>query len=101
MPAPRRVAHVNKRVLNRVRKFIVPWAPDWAVAVHRGRRYWTPPWAFRRYDGFVIALTYGFNSDWVRNVVAASECETESGRRRYEVANPHIYFAKMPARCRQ
>ena len=95
MPAPRWVARANKAGLNRVTKFIAPWAPGWAVVIHRGRKsgktFRTPLWAFRRRNGFVIALTYGSEADWVRNVISAGGCELETRRRRYEVGNPRIY----------
>ncbi|MCP9625360.1 nitroreductase family deazaflavin-dependent oxidoreductase [Nocardia otitidiscaviarum] len=105
MPAPRWVARVNKAGLNRITKFIAPWAPGWAVVVHRGRKsgkvFRTPLWAFRRDGGFVIALTYGAESDWVRNVLAAGHFQLETRRRTYEVDNPHVYrdptAAGMPA----
>jgi hypothetical protein len=32
---------------------------------------------FRSPDGFVIALTYGPDRDWVRNVLAAGGCTIE------------------------
>jgi deazaflavin-dependent oxidoreductase (nitroreductase family) len=95
MPAPRWVARANKAGLNRVTKFIAPWAPGWAVVVHRGRKsgktFRTPLWAFRRHDGFVIALTYGAEADWVRNVISAGGCELETRRRRYQVGDPRVY----------
>jgi deazaflavin-dependent oxidoreductase (nitroreductase family) len=95
MPAPRWVARANKVGLNRVTKFIAPWAPGWAVVIHRGRKsgrtFRTPLWAFRRRGGYVIALTYGSNSDWVRNVIAAGGCEVEAGRRHYRLGAPRLY----------
>jgi hypothetical protein len=39
----------------------------------------------------VIALTYGSDADWVRNVVAAGGCELETRRRRHRVAAPRVY----------
>lgn len=95
MPAPRWIAHANKIGLNRLTKFIAPWAPGWAVVIHRGRKsgktFQTPLFAFRRGNGFVIALTYGSQTDWVRNVLAAGGCEIEARRRRYQVGNPTVY----------
>jgi deazaflavin-dependent oxidoreductase (nitroreductase family) len=95
MPAPRWVARANKAGLNRVTKFVAPWAPGWAVVVHRGRKsgrtFRTPLWAFRRPDGYVIALTYGSDADWVRNVLAEGGCELESRRHRYQVNDPRVY----------
>jgi deazaflavin-dependent oxidoreductase (nitroreductase family) len=105
MPAPRWVARANKTGLNRVTKFIAPWAPGWAVVIHRGRKsgltFRTPLWAFPRRGGYVIALTYGSSADWVRNVLAAGGCELESRRRHYQLGAPRLYrdenASDMPA----
>lgn len=95
MPAPRWVARANKIGLNRFTKYIAPWAPGWAVVVHRGRKsgrtFRTPLWAFRRHNGFVIALTYGPETDWVRNVLAAGGCELQTRRRRYQLGTPVVF----------
>ena len=95
MPAPRWVAWANKIGLNRFTKYIAPWAPGWAVVVHRGRKsgrtFRTPLWAFRRHNGFVIALTYGPETDWVRNVLAAGGCELQTRRRRYQLGAPVVF----------
>ena len=105
MPAPRWVARANKVGLNRLTKFIAPWAPGWAIVIHRGRKSGrtlrTPLWAFRRKDGYVIALTYGSGADWVRNVLAEGGCELESRRHHYELGSPRLYrddtASDMPA----
>lgn len=95
MPAPRWVARGNKIALNRITKLIAPWAPGWALVIHRGRRsgrtFRTPVWTFRRHGKFVIALTYGANADWVRNVVAAGGCELQTRRRCCRVGVPRVY----------
>jgi deazaflavin-dependent oxidoreductase (nitroreductase family) len=69
------VARFNRYVTNPVARLVAGWLPPFAVVVHRGRtsgrEYRTPVWAFRAEDGFVVALTYGPDSDWVRNVVKA------------------------------
>lgn len=95
MPAPRWVARANKIGLNRFTKFIAPWAPGWGVVVHRGRKsgriFRTPLWVFRRHNGFVIALTYGPETDWVRNVLAAGGCELQTRRRRYQLGAPVVF----------
>jgi deazaflavin-dependent oxidoreductase (nitroreductase family) len=95
MPAPRWVAQANKFGLNQLTRFIAPWAPGWAVVIHRGRKsgrtFRTPLWAFRRPGGFVIALTYGSQADWVRNVLAADGCELEARRHRYRLTAPEVY----------
>lgn len=95
MPAPRWVARANKIGLNRFTKYIAPWASGWAIVVHRGRKsgrtFRTPLWAFRRRNGFVIALTYGPETDWVRNVLAAGGCELQTRRRRYQLGAPVVF----------
>lgn len=108
MPAPRWVARANKIGLNKLTQFIAPWAPGWAVVIHRGRKsgrtFRTPLWAFRRPHGYVIALTYGSQSDWVRNVMAAGGCELETRRHNYQLVAPRLYrddnAADMPAAIR-
>jgi deazaflavin-dependent oxidoreductase (nitroreductase family) len=51
------------------------WNPIFAVVEHRGRRsgrrYEVPVAARRVADGFVIALAFGAQVDWHRNLVAA------------------------------
>jgi hypothetical protein len=41
------------------------------------RRHRTRHWAFRADDGYVIALFYGADRDWVGNVLAAGSCTLE------------------------
>jgi deazaflavin-dependent oxidoreductase (nitroreductase family) len=108
MPAPRWLARANKKLLNRVTKFVAPWAPGWAVVIHRGRKsgrtFRTPLWAFRRQHGYVIALTYGSDADWVRNVLAWGGCELLNRQRRYQLGGPRLYrdenATDMPALIR-
>ncbi|HEY4464819.1 MAG TPA: nitroreductase family deazaflavin-dependent oxidoreductase, partial [Streptosporangiaceae bacterium] len=75
MPIPKAVGRWNKVGLNRVTKRIAPWAPGFGLVVHggrrSGRRYETPVNVFPGEDGYVLALTYGPDTDWVKNVMAA------------------------------
>jgi deazaflavin-dependent oxidoreductase (nitroreductase family) len=95
MPIPRVVARLNRVGVNRITKRICPWLPGFGVVLHRGRRsgrtYQTPVNVFRSDGGFVLALTYGAESDWVRNVLAAGGCELHTGGRRYELRSPRIF----------
>jgi deazaflavin-dependent oxidoreductase (nitroreductase family) len=90
----RKIAHFNKRVTNRVTRPFAPYLPGFGVLVHAGRtsgkRYETPVNVFTRPTGFVLALTYGTQSDWVRNVVAAGGCELITRGRRYRLSDPEI-----------
>lgn len=95
MPIPRAVRRWNKAVLNRVTKRVAPWAPGFGVIVHRGRRsgrcYLTPVNVFAATDGYLIALTYGADTDWVKNVLAAGECELQTRGRTIRLAEPRVF----------
>ena len=95
VPLPGWLARANKAGLNRVVQHIAPWAPTLALVVHAGRtsgrRYQTPVMVFRTGDGYLIALTYGPGTDWVRNVVAAGGCELRTGGRTLTMGSPRVY----------
>lgn len=95
MPIPKRVARWNKVGLNRVVRHIAPRLPGLAVVVHHGRRsgrrYETPVMVFPGDDGFIIALTYGPDTDWVRNVQAERGCELRTGGRVLRLGDPRVY----------
>jgi deazaflavin-dependent oxidoreductase (nitroreductase family) len=68
--------------------------PPLTVVVHRGRRsgrrYRTPVMAFRLDDGYVIALFYGAERDWVRNVLAAGGCTLQRAGRQHQATRPEL-----------
>ena len=68
--------------------------PGFAIVTHVGRRsgkaYQTPVNAFRLPGGYRIALTYGAESDWVRNVLAAGGCELLARGRRVRLVRPEL-----------
>lgn len=78
MVLPRKLAILNKSLTNRALGRIACSAPGFAVVVHYGRRsgkrYRTPVNLFRDPSGYVVALTYGSSTDWVRNVLAGDGC---------------------------
>jgi hypothetical protein len=45
---------------------------------------------FRVLEGFLIALTYGRESEWVKNVLAAGGCEIETRGVRHLLSAPII-----------
>jgi deazaflavin-dependent oxidoreductase (nitroreductase family) len=55
-----------------------------------GREYRTPVNVFRTRGGFVIALTYGAEADWVRNVLAANGCVLITRRRHHTLTAPRV-----------
>ena len=95
MPIPRIVGRWNKVGLNRVTKRIAPWMPGLGVVVHRGRRsgrlYQTPVNVFAAGDGYVFALTYGPDTDWVKNVLAAGGCELRTRGRTIRLTSPRLF----------
>jgi deazaflavin-dependent oxidoreductase (nitroreductase family) len=95
MPIPKAIGRFNRVGLNRVTKLIAPWMLGFGVVVHRGRRsgrsYHTPVNVFPKSDGYVIALTYGPATDWVKNVQAAGGCELETLGRRIRLVSPHLF----------
>jgi deazaflavin-dependent oxidoreductase (nitroreductase family) len=94
MGFPRWMPAFNRRVTNRVTGRFATWAPGFGVVVHRGRRsgrtYRTPVNVFTTPDGYMVALTYGTESDWVRNVMAEGGCELETRGRVLHLGSPRI-----------
>lgn len=95
MPLSRRMAAFNRRVTNRVLGRFATVAPGFGVIVHRGHRtgrvYRSPVNVFRSGAGYVVALTYGPDARWVRNVVAAGGCELETRGRRVALGSPRLF----------
>ena len=94
MPAPRSMARFNKRFTNRLTLKVAGYLPGFAIVSHVGRKssrnYRTPVNAFRTEGGYLIALTYGAKSDWVKNVLAAGSCELQTRGRRVRLFDPRI-----------
>jgi deazaflavin-dependent oxidoreductase (nitroreductase family) len=81
VPLPRVLARCNRKVANPVIRLVAGRLPPFAIVSHRGRLtgrdHATPVWAFGTQDGLVVALLYGANSDWVRNVLVAGGATVE------------------------
>jgi deazaflavin-dependent oxidoreductase (nitroreductase family) len=94
MPLPKSLARFNRRVTNRVVYPLARVVPGLGVVVHTGRRsgrsYRTPVNAFRTPDGYVIALTYGADSDWLQNVLAAGGCTLLTRGGAVPLTGPHL-----------
>jgi deazaflavin-dependent oxidoreductase (nitroreductase family) len=90
-----RLARFNRRLFNPVvRTFAGRLGSPLAVVEHRGRRsghrYRTPVLAFHVDRGYVVALFYGADSDWARNVLAAGSCTLLRGGRRVQLVGPRM-----------
>lgn len=94
MPGPRWLARFNRRITNRLARTHAGWMPGMAIVHHVGRRsgsvYQTPVLLFHEDGQPVIELTYGPESDWVRNVMAAGECDLTTRRRTIHCTDPRI-----------
>ena len=86
MPAPRWLAEFNRSVTNRISRPLARRLPGFGVVVHTGRKsgreYRTPVNVFPRDGGYVIALTYGRNGEWVRNCWRAAPAGSKRGANR-------------------
>jgi deazaflavin-dependent oxidoreductase (nitroreductase family) len=90
-----RLARMNRRGLNRVTGRIAHRLPGFGIVHHVGRRsarpLTTPLNVFRKPGGgFVIALTYGPDTDWVKNVMAAGGCRIETRGVSHRLVNPRV-----------
>jgi deazaflavin-dependent oxidoreductase (nitroreductase family) len=94
MPAPRWLARFNLHVTNRLLGPLARHLPGMGVVLHTGRasgrRYRTPVMIFPRGNNIFVALTYGRDSEWVRNVVARGGCQLETQGRMIRLVDPHI-----------
>jgi deazaflavin-dependent oxidoreductase (nitroreductase family) len=96
MSLSRRMARFNRVVTNPLLGRLAPWLPGFGVIYHRGRKsgrvYHNPVNVFRRGDGYVVALTYGSRADWVKNVLAAGQCDLSTRGQCHHLVNPTLYI---------
>jgi deazaflavin-dependent oxidoreductase (nitroreductase family) len=108
MPLPRWLARFNLRVTNRILGPLAEHMPGMGIVIHQGRKtnrpYRTPVMVFRHGDRFVIALTYGPESQWVQNVLAHGGCDLETRGRTFHLSQPRLVHDErrtlMPAAVR-
>lgn len=88
------VAAFNLAVTNRITGLFAGWLPGFGILTHVGRKsgrvYRTPVNVFRASNGFIIALTYSSQSEWVKNVLAASGCELQTRGKKYQLSSPNV-----------
>jgi deazaflavin-dependent oxidoreductase (nitroreductase family) len=92
MPIPRAVARFNRYVTNPIVRRFAGWAPGFCLLRHVGRRtgreYEIPLNVLEAEDGFVFALTYGSDADWVKNVLRAGTCSIRRHNKEMRLTNP-------------
>src|SRR5579864_5255644 len=88
------LAKFNIAVTNRITGLVAGWFPGFGILTHVGRKsgkvYRTPVNVFRSSTGFIIALTYSSNSEWVKNVLAAGGCELKTRGKTYQLSAPKV-----------
>jgi deazaflavin-dependent oxidoreductase (nitroreductase family) len=88
------LAKINIVFTNQITSLFAGWLPGFGILTHVGRKsgkvYRTPINVFRASNGFVIALTYSSQSEWVKNVVAAGGCELKTRGKKYQLASPNV-----------
>ena len=94
MRLPGWLARFNKHVTNRVSGLIAPNVRPLATVIHRGRRsgaeYRTTIMCWVEQDAVTVALTYGPNVDWLKNLVAAGGGEMLYNGQSIEIGPPRI-----------
>jgi deazaflavin-dependent oxidoreductase (nitroreductase family) len=88
------LAKVNIAFTNRITTLFAGWLPGFGILTHVGRKsgkfYRTPVNVFRASNGFIIALTYSSQSEWVKNVLAAGGCELKTRGKKYQLSSPNV-----------
>jgi deazaflavin-dependent oxidoreductase (nitroreductase family) len=79
---------------NRITSRFAAQLPGFSILTHGGRKsgrvYRTPVNVFREPEGFLIALTYSSQSEWVKNVLAAGGCELTTRGKKYTLSAPTV-----------
>lgn len=90
---------INPVLRNAARSSHGPFALLRHVGRHSGKRYETPIMVWRMQDGFVIVLTYGPQTDWLRNLQAADQGSLCWHKREYVFKTPAFIDAKTASRA--
>ncbi len=75
----------NRLTLRVARTTHAPFAIVQHTGRRSGRQYETPIIVVRLEDGFVIELTYGYEVDWHKNILAAGGCTILWHENSYEI----------------
>ena len=94
------VRRINRGFTNKIQMRTAGTPGAWASVIrHQGRRsgtiYETPVVPFESGDGYLIALPYGTNTDWVKNVLEAGSAELVCDGRTIAIESPEVVSADM------
>jgi deazaflavin-dependent oxidoreductase (nitroreductase family) len=88
------LAKINIAFTNRITSLFAGWLPGFGILTHvggkSGKVYRTPVNIFRAPNGFIVALTYSSQSEWVKNVLAAGGCELRTRGKKYQLSSPKV-----------
>jgi deazaflavin-dependent oxidoreductase (nitroreductase family) len=110
MHLPRRLARINRKVINPIQRRYAGTIPGHGIVEHAGRRtgraYRTPVLVFAAPGGFALIVGYGLQSDWVQNVLAAQGGRLRHRRAEYTLTRPRLLrgpgsYADLPRRVRR
>jgi deazaflavin-dependent oxidoreductase (nitroreductase family) len=110
MHLPRRLARINRKVINPIQRRYAGTIPGHGIVEHTGRRtgrtYWTPVLVFAAPGGFALIVGYGLQSDWVQNVLAAQGGRLRHRRAEYALTRPRLRrgpgsYADLPRRVQR
>jgi deazaflavin-dependent oxidoreductase (nitroreductase family) len=89
-----RVRPFTMLLINPLARLFAGWMPGFGLLTYRGRTsghvYQLPMNVFRRGEHYIFVLTYGSESQWVKNVLAAGECQIRVGGRDLRLVDPEL-----------
>jgi deazaflavin-dependent oxidoreductase (nitroreductase family) len=81
-------------LVNPLARLFAGWMPGFGLVTYRGRTtgriYHLPLNVFRRGDHYLFVLTYGSDSQWVRNVLARGGCQMRIGGHDLNLIEPEL-----------
>jgi deazaflavin-dependent oxidoreductase (nitroreductase family) len=88
------LAKINIVFANQITSLFAGWLPGFGILTHVGRNsgkvYRTPINVFPASNGFIIALTYSSQCEWVKNVFAVGGCELKTRGKKYQLSAPNV-----------
>ena len=88
------LAKINIVFTNKITSLFAGWLPAFGILTHVGRRsgrvYRTPVNVFPASNGFIIALTYGSQCEWVKNILRARGCELKTRGKNHQLSAPKV-----------
>lgn len=85
---------LGRYLINPVARTFAGRMPGFGLLTYRGRTsgrvYTLPINVFKRGDHYIFVLTYGSESQWVKNVLAAGECQLRVRGREVHLIEPEL-----------